>query len=626
MLRNKNYNLFRPEKQGLYDPSNEHDSCGLGFVANFKGKRSHSIINDGLEMLENLEHRGAVGADKTVGDGAGILTNIPHLFFSNYLKKKGVTLPKEGDYGVGVFFLPKISKYSKNCINLIEKQIRNNNLEIIYIRKVPTNSKILSPTMRKSEPHIFQIFIKSKKEGLEKEKLYRKLFVLGKLITNEINLLIKQEETYKSFYISSLSNRTIVYKGMLLSDLVRKYFPDLSSKNFVSSFSLIHQRFSTNTFPSWDLAQPFRMVCHNGEINTVRGNVNWINARKHTMESNILGKDLKKIWPIIPEGQSDTACFDNALELLIMGGYSLAHAMMLLIPEAWQNSTNMDENKKAFYQYYSTFSEPWDGPAAVAFSDGKQIGATLDRNGLRPARYFITNDDRIILASEMGVLRVPEEKIVEKFRLRPGKMLLVDLEKGEIIKDDNLKKEKFSAVNYKKLIKSNFVVLKETNKKKKEKFFDIEALKKRQNFFGYTQEDIKFLLSPMVANSAEATGSMGTDTPVAVLSQKSKLLFNYFKQNFAQVTNPAIDPIREEAVMSLISYLGERANILNLELDNKKRIKLKQPILTKENMIEIGYYAKRYPKYFSVKRINILFGKNQTIKEVKEKLRKICNN
>ncbi len=621
-------NMLRPERKGLYDAKNEHDACGIGFVANLLGLESHSIIQDGLEMLENLEHRGAVGADKSVGDGAGILMKIPDKYFRCELKKENINLPDMQKYGVAMLFYPPKLNLINKCDSIINKILKSFKLELIYKRKVPVNSKILSKKMRQTEPEIRQLFIKSKKQNISSDDLSTKLFIVGKIISKTINKESEKRKLMSIFNICSISNYTINYKGMLLSNLVRRYFVDLNKKTFLSNFALIHQRFSTNTFPSWDLAQPFKMICHNGEINTVRGNINWMNARKFKTKSKKIGKDIKKLWPYIEGGQSDSASFDNALELLVMGGYTLAEAMMLLIPEAWQNNSLMEENKRAFYQYYSLFSEPWDGPAAVAFTDGKQIGATLDRNGLRPARYFITSDHRVVLSSEMGVLRVPENKIIEKFRLRPGKMLLVDLEKGKIVKDKELKNKIINKRNYKKIIKENLVDLekynfKNTNYNYNKKNSDLKFL---QNIFGYTEEDTKFLILPMIANKAEATGSMGTDTPVAILSDKSKLLYNYFKQNFAQVTNPPIDPIREETVMSLFSYLGSRANILNLELDNEKRIFLKQPILSSLDIDKIEILGKKDSLNFKSKRIDIVFSKNDKEKDVKEKLLEIARN
>ena len=616
---------FRPKKQGLYNPENEHDACGIGFVANIKGNKNHSIVQNGLEMLENLEHRGAVGADKTVGDGAGILTNIPDKMFREEFKKISKQLPNEYDYGVGMIFLPTYRKEQEECFKVINKFIKEDKLELFHIRDVPVKSSSLSKNMQKSEPSIKQIFIRTKYK-LNRSYLEKKLFIVSKKIFNEITKLAKKNKVFETFYINSFSNRIITYKGMLLSNLVRKYFLDLNDELYISNFALIHQRFSTNTFPSWDLAQPFRMICHNGEINTVRGNVNWMNARKAILKSKILGRDLKKIWPLITFGQSDSACFDNALELLIAGGYSIEHAMMLLIPEAWQNANNMNKRKKDFYKYYSQFSEPWDGPAAVAFTDGKKIGATLDRNGLRPARYFITSDQRLVLSSEMGVLRVPENLIIKKERLTPGKMLLVDLEEGKIILDKDLKKRMYTEHNYSQIVKKNIISLKEKAIDPKLFINNFDNIKLKQNLFGYTEEDIKFLIRPMLNNSAEATGSMGTDTPIAVLSRQNKLLFNYFKQNFAQVTNPAIDPIREETVMSLISYLGERANLLNFDVDNQKRILLNQPILSTSEMRQVETIAKKHNKYFKIKRFDSIFNENYSFKQTEDKLEEICRS
>ena len=614
---------YRPDKQGLYDPANEHDACGIGFVANIDGSKKHSIVQNGLEMLENLEHRGAVGADKSMGDGAGILTNIPDKLYRQEFAKLSKELPKEYSYGVGMIFLPTEKKAYKRCLAVINKFIKENKLQLFHIRNVPVKKSSLSKNMQKSQPLIKQFFVRMNNK-FNKKFLEKKLFVVSKQISNEITKLSKTSKAFQSFYISSFSNRVITYKGMLLSDLVRKYFLDFNNQLYQSNFALIHQRFSTNTFPSWDLAQPFRMICHNGEINTVRGNVNWMNARKAILSSKVLGEDLKKIWPLINFGQSDSACFDNALELLTAGGYPIEQAMTLLIPEAWQNANNMSKRKRDFYKYYSQFSEPWDGPAAVAFTDGRKIGATLDRNGLRPARYFITSDKRIVLSSEMGVLRVPEKLITKKDRLRPGRMLLVDLEKGKIIEDEDLKKQMYSKHNYTSIVKKNILTLKEKANDVSFTRTPQEKVKLQQNLFGYSEEDIKFLMKPMIENSAEATGSLGTDTPIAVLSKQNKLLFNYFKQNFAQVTNPAIDPIREETVMSLNSYLGERANLLNFNIDNKKRILLGQPILSTNDMSQIKSIAKHSKKSFVIKKFDSTFDININDKDIEKVLEKIC--
>ena len=578
----------RPLSQGLYDSSFEHDACGIGFVANIKGNKEHSIIQDGLKILDNLTHRGAVGADPTLGDGAGLLLQMPDQFLREECKKQNVILPDEGSYAVAQVFFPNDNISIKYCEELFQKVMGENGTKVILWRTVPVNKKAISKSLNATAPVIKQAFVVSNDNRMNQDDLERKIFIVRKILSNKYRLDKKLLKKKQNVYICSFSTRTLNYKGMLLSDTVGTYFTDLENKRVVSALALVHQRFSTNTFPSWDLAQPFRMICHNGEINTLRGNVNWMNARKHMMSSKVLGEDLQKIWPIISEGQSDSACFDNALELLIMGGYSLSHAMMLLIPEAWQNNNLMDENRKAFYEYNSSVMEPWDGPAAVAFSDGKQIGATLDRNGLRPARYFITDDDKIVLSSEMGVLPHPEEKIKEKWRLQPGKMLLIDLEKGAIITDQELKDDISNKFPYQKILSDSNLSLQDLKLKNIDhEEYTPELKLDLQQAFGYTQEDIKFLMSPMVENGQEATGSMGTDTPIAVLSSKYKPLYNFFKQLFAQVTNPAIDPIREKMVMSLMSILGPRKNLLSLEPVNDKCLKLDQPILTNDDMSKI---------------------------------------
>jgi glutamate synthase (NADPH/NADH) large chain len=590
-MKKKNIDISfdkRPSNQGMYDSNFEHDACGIGFVANIKGNKEHSIILDGLKILDNLTHRGAVGADPTLGDGAGLLLQIPDKFLRAECKKQDVILPNEGSYAVAQVFFPNDNSSIKYSEDLFQKVIEENGAEIILWRTVPVNKKAISKSLNSTAPIIKQAFIVSRDKTIHQDKFERKIFVIRKILSNKFredkNLIAKKQ----NIYICSFSTRTLNYKGMLLSDTVGLYFTDLEDERVVSALALVHQRFSTNTFPSWDLAQPFRMICHNGEINTLRGNVNWMNARKHLMSSKVLGEDLKKIWPIISEGQSDSACFDNALELLTMGGYSLSHAMMLLIPEAWKNNNLMDENRRAFYEYNASIMEPWDGPAAVAFTDGKQIGATLDRNGLRPARYFITDEDKIVLSSEMGVLPHPEEKIREKWRLQPGKMLLIDLEKGAIITDKELKDNLSNKYSYSSILNESNITLndlKPNNMGLKE--FKSQLKLDLQQAFGYTQEDIKFLMTPMVEDGQEATGSMGTDTPIAVLSSKYKPLYNSFKQLFAQVTNPAIDPIREKMVMSLMSILGPRKNLLSLEPISNKCIKLEQPILTNEDMSKI---------------------------------------
>ena len=582
----------RPYSQGLYDANMEHDACGIGFVANINGNKEHSIIQDGLKILENLTHRGAVGSDPTIGDGAGLLLQIPDLFLREECLKLDINLPEVGKYAVIQIFLPKELNKQKYCEEVFEELIKDSGEIFLGWRNVPIIDKAVSNSVNSSSPIIKQGFVASSKFNLDQDAFERKVYVIRKQFSNTL-----RDDKYlkknNSPYVCSFSSRTINYKGMLLSDTVGNYYPDLQDKRVISALALVHQRFSTNTFPSWDLAQPFRMICHNGEINTLRGNINWMNARKQIMSSDLMGEDLKKIWPVIAEEQSDSACFDNALELLVMGGYSLSHAMMLLIPESWKNNNLMDENRRAFYEYNSSVMEPWDGPAAVAFTDGKQIGATLDRNGLRPARYFVTKDDKIILSSEMGVLPYPENQIKEKWRLQPGRMLLIDMEKGSIITDEEVKKELTNKHPYISIVEKNRVKLKGL-KEFKEENINLSNDEKLdiQQAFAYTQEDIKFLISPMIVSAQEATGSMGTDTPLAVLSSKHKLLYNFFKQLFAQVTNPAIDPIREKMVMSLMSILGPRKNLLSKKPVNSKCLMLDQPILNNSEMNTIKNIGK----------------------------------
>ena len=572
-----------PPKQGLYDPANEHDACGVGFVADIKGRKSHAIIEQGLTILERLTHRGAVGADPKAGDGAGILLQLPDAFLR---KVAAFELPPAGDYAVGMLFLPRNGESRGEAEALIETIVRAEGQVLLGWRDVPVNNADLGESVIPTEPVIRQVFIGRGDSCADQAAFERKLFVIRKQIENRVRE--SQLEGKESFYFTSLSSRTIVYKGMLLAAQVGDYYPDLVDPDLVSALALVHQRFSTNTFPTWDLAHPFRMIAHNGEINTLRGNVNWMAARRHSMASAILGDDLEKIWPLIPEGQSDSACFDNALELLVMGGYSMAHAMMLLIPEAWSGNDLMDPQRRDFYEYHAALMEPWDGPAAVAFTDGVQIGATLDRNGLRPARYLITDDGLVVMASEMGVLDIPEEKIVKKWRLQPGKMFLIDMEQGRIIDDAELKAELAGARPYREWLEKTQIRLAELPPAVGTMAPDEEVLLDRQQAFGYTQEDLKFLLTPMVVTGQEAIGSMGADNPPAVLSGRSKHLSNYFKQNFAQVTNPPIDPIREEIVMSLVSLIGPRPNLLGLESGGENmRLEVKQPVLTNEDLEKI---------------------------------------
>ena len=570
-----------PPKEGLYDPANEHDACGVGFVADIKGRKSHAIIEQGLTILERLTHRGAVGADPKAGDGAGILLQLPDAFLREVVDFE---LPEPGHYAVGMLFLPRDEDAREQAVELVEQLVAAEGQAVLGWRDVPVNNSDLGESVKPTEPVIRQLFVGS--NCVDQAAFERKLFVIRKQIENRIRESDLPGKA--SFYFTSLSSRTLVYKGMLLADQVGDFYPDLKDPRMVSALALVHQRFSTNTFPTWDLAQPFRMIAHNGEINTLRGNLNWMAARRHAMSSKLLGDDLDKIWPLIPEGQSDSACFDNALELLVMGGYSLAHAMMLLIPEAWSGNDLMEPTRRDFYEYHAALMEPWDGPAAVAFTDGTQIGATLDRNGLRPARYLITDDGLVVMASEMGVLDIPEEKIVKKWRLQPGKMFLIDLEQGRIIDDAELKAELAAAKPYREWLDKTQIRLEALPPAVGTMAPAEDVLLDRQQAFGYTQEDLKFLLTPMVVTGQEAIGSMGADNPPAVLSGRAKHLSNYFKQNFAQVTNPPIDPIREEIVMSLVSLIGPRPNLLGLESGGEHmRLEVKQPVLTNEDLEKI---------------------------------------
>ncbi len=574
-----------PSRQGLYDPANEHDACGVGFVAHIKNKKSHDIVRQGLQILKNIEHRGATGYDPLLGDGAGILIQIPDAFFRAEMEAGGVTLPPVGEYGVGMIFLPRNPESRRACEAAIERTIRYEGQVLLGWRDVPVNNAGLARAAKDIEPVIRQVFIGRGSGVADNNALERKLYVIRKEAGHRVQALKLSDG--KMFYVTSMSTRTLVYKGMLLADQVGEYFVDLRDARLVSALALVHQRFSTNTFPTWDLAHPFRMIAHNGEINTLRGNVNWIKAREHGISSPLFGEDLEKIWPLIYDGQSDSASFDNALELLVMGGYSLSHAMVMLIPEAWTGNPLMDEGRRAFYEYHMALMEPWDGPAAVVFTDGRQIGATLDRNGLRPARYLVTNDDLVIMASESGVLPVAEERIVKKWRLQPGKMLLIDLEQGRIISDDEIKNTLATAKPYREWIEKSRHYVDEMPEVKSHDKLTVPLLDLQQAF-GYTQEDVKFILEPMATNGEEATGSMGNDSALPVLSDRNKPLFTYFKQLFAQVTNPPIDPIREEIVMSLVSLVSPNPNLLGIdETEPTPRLEVHQPVLAPADMAKL---------------------------------------
>ncbi|MBK6385404.1 MAG: glutamate synthase subunit alpha [Rhodoferax sp.] len=592
------------QQTGLYSADNEHDACGVGFVAHIKGTKSHDIVKNALKILENLDHRGAVGADKLMGDGAGILIQLPDALYREEMAAQGVMLPPPGEYGVGMIFLPKEHASRLACEQEMERAIKAEGQVLLGWRDVPVNREMpMSPTVRAKEPILKQVFIGRGNDVIVQDALERKLYVIRKTASAHIqNLKLKHS---KEYYVPSMSSRTVVYKGLLLADQVGVYFKDLEDARCVSALGLVHQRFSTNTFPEWPLAHPYRYVAHNGEINTVKGNYNWMKAREGVMSSPVLGADLQKLYPISFASQSDTATFDNCLELLTMAGYPISQAVMMMIPEPWEQHTTMDERRKAFYEYHAAMLEPWDGPASIVFTDGRQIGATLDRNGLRPSRYCITDDDLVIMGSESGVLPVPENKIVRKWRLQPGKMFLIDLEQGRMIDDEELKANLANSKPYKQWIENLRIRLDDVETpvageapqeqpasatEPQTAGFEPVApeLLDRQQAFGYTQEDIKFLMSPMAANGEEGIGSMGNDSPLAVLSDKNKPLYNYFKQLFAQVTNPPIDPIREAIVMSLVSFIGPKPNLLDINHVNPPmRLEVSQPVLDFADMAKL---------------------------------------
>ncbi len=577
-----------PEQQGLYSPSNERDACGLGFVAHIKGQKSHLIVQQGLQILANLTHRGATGYDPKLGDGAGILIQMPDAFMRKEATKLGINLPVLGSYACGTAFLPQTKNGREACESIVARIIHEEAQTLLGWREVPRDNSNIAQAAKDVEPVMRQVFIGRGENVVDQNAFERKLFVIRKRIEHEVRALKLDDSA--QFYFPSLSSKTIIYKGMLLANEVGVYYKDLQDQDMISGLALVHQRFSTNTFPKWDLAHPFRMIAHNGEINTVQGNINWMAARHESMRSALMGEDLEKLWPLIVDGQSDSAAFDNALELLVAGGYSLPHAMMMLIPEAWSNesaSKLMSEDRRAFYEYHAALMEPWDGPAAVAFTDGTTIGATLDRNGLRPARYLITDDDHVMMASEMGVLTFPEEKIIKKWRLQPGKMLLINLEEGRIIDDAEIKQSLAQAKPYKAWIDQSRYTLAALPKVEAKQTM-VASLLDSQQAFGYTQEDIKFVMQPMIANGEEASGSMGNDSALSVLSNKPKVLYHYFKQLFAQVTNPPIDPIREELVMSLVTFIGPKPNLLGIdETKPPVRLEASQPVLTLEELEQL---------------------------------------
>ena len=597
------YNAL-PPKDGLYDPQFEHDACGVGFVAHLKGAKSHSIVEQGIQILKNLVHRGACGCDPETGDGAGILIQLPHEFLA---REMGGNLPVPGQYGVGMVFLPRDHTERARCEKTLEDAVLSEGQKLIGWRDVPVDNSAVGYVARESEPVIRQIFIARNDTALsgntESEDAFeRKLYVIRKVAENNVLKLGIKEEAF--FYVCSLSCRTIVYKGLLLAHQIANFYKDLDDPAVTTALALVHQRFSTNTFPTWPLAHPYRMLAHNGEINTLRGNRNWMRAREAHLSSELFGSDVKKLMPLVTETGSDSATIDNALELLYLGGRSLAHSMMMLVPEAWGGNSNLDEDRRAFYEYHACLMEPWDGPAALAFSDGQVIGALLDRNGLRPARYLVTKDDLVVMASETGVLDIPAENIREKWRLQPGKIFMADLKEGRIIEDEELKERLIHQKPYRLWLQDNKIDLGDLPDPQKPVILDHDTVLKRQQAFGYTLEDLKILLAPMAVVGEQPLGSMGNDIPLAVLSQRSQLLYNYFKQLFAQVTNPPIDAIREELVMSLSDYIGKDGNLLDETAQHCHQLKIESPILTN---VELEKLRQIHTSDFHSRTLSMLF-------------------
>ncbi|MEX6726001.1 glutamate synthase large subunit [Sphingosinicellaceae bacterium M-36] len=622
--------MVNVSKQGLYDPRNEHDACGVGFIANIKGVKSNDIVRRGLEILLNIDHRGAVGADPLMGDGAGILIQIPDALLRDWADKAGLSLPAPGDYAVAMCFLPQDDAAREAAVWQLERFVRVEGQTLIGWRDVPVNTAGLGKAVLAEMPVIRQAIVGRGPNTRDQDAFERKLLAIRKQTQNPLAEIARKQNLpgLSQFYLPSFSSRTIVYKGLLLAGQVGSFYEDLANPLTTSALAMVHQRFSTNTFPSWKLAHPYRFIAHNGEINTVRGNVNWMNARRRTLESDLLGPDLDKMWPLIPHGQSDTACLDNALELLVAGGYPLAQAVMMLIPEAWAGNPLMDAKRKAFYEYFAALMEPWDGPAAIAFTDGRQIGATLDRNGLRPARFLVTDDDHVIMASESGVLPVAEENIVRKWRLQPGKMLLIDLEQGRIIEDEEIKASLAEAEPYEEWLKDTQYKLEELPDSLESSGApgdESVSLLDRQQAFGYSQEDIERFLTPMAEQADDPIGSMGTDTPIAVLSKRSKLLYDYFKQNFAQVTNPPIDPIREELVMSLVSMIGPRPNLLGHHAGTHKRLEVSQPILTNADLEKIRSVSELLDGAFRTVTIDITWPAGEGAEGLERAVSRICH-
>ena len=613
-------NPNKREQKSMYTPQYESDACGIGFIAQIKGKKSHQLVQDGLTMLENMEHRGAIGSDPETGDGAGILTQIPDNLFRTELAEKGVELPKEGEYGVGMVYFPNSVKLREECRTLLNIKIEELGFELIAYRDVPKTSSSVGETARITEPRTEQLFVKHK-DALTEKDLERKIFVLRQHSAHIINRQILNDS--REFYFSSFSCKTIVYKGQFRTHQTRKYFTDLNNKKYVSAIALIHSRFSTNTFPKWHLAQPFRYIAHNGEINTIRGNMNWMSSNEKFLEcTKFTSDEMRMLRPVMDEQNSDSGNLDAMVEMLVMGGRSLPHVLMMLIPEAWQETHKMNDEKKAFYEYHASIMEPWDGPASVCFTDGNIVGATLDRNGLRPSRMIITNDDRIIVSSEVGALPIPPEKIVRKWRVQPGKMVYADLSQGRIIFDKEIKKEIAKRAPYRDWLNMSQKHMKDIPKKALTYKYDKSTLLTRQQAFGFSQEDVNFILTSMAESGKEPLSSMGSDVPLAILSNQSRHLSNYFKQQFAQVSNPPIDPIREKIVMSLRTAVGKIYNLLSETPLHCKQIVFSQPVLTNERLEKLRDY---HDTNFRIKTIDAIYSASGEPGELEKALNRMCS-
>src|SRR5579884_3444925 len=613
-----------PPKQGLYDPQFEHDSCGIGFVVNIKGKESNEIVRQALTVLVNLNHRGACGCETNTGDGAGILLQTPHAFLKKVCAGLKISLPSPGEYGVGMVFLPPDPALRRDCQRRFEEIIKAEGQRVLGWRTVPTNNTTLGNTAKSHQPFVRQVFIGRNSKIADDMAFERKLYVIRKRAENAIRYSGVEGGNY--FYIPSLSYKTIVYKGMLMAEQVSEFYPELMDADMETALAVVHSRFSTNTFPSWERAHPYRYLIHNGEINTLRGNINWMHTRQSMFASDLFRDDIKKILPVINSDGSDSAMFDNCLEFLVLSGRSLPHAVMMMIPEPWSNHESMSDEKKAFYEYHGCLMEPWDGPASIAFTDGIRVGAVLDRNGLGPSRYYVTKDGLVIMASEVGVLDVPPEMVLHKGRLQPGRMFLVDMEQGRIIADEELKQQIATEHPYAEWLSDNLVSLEDLPPGPRVHEPDHETVRLRQREFGYTFEDLRIIMIPMARDGVDPVGSMGNDTPIAVLSDKPQLLYNYFKQLFAQVTNPPIDAIREELITATETTIGPEKNLLKPEPESCRQIKLKTPILTNDELDKLRQLDGTGPGHFKSVTLLILSPVHEREKGLEKAMHALCRH